>query len=214
MSFLKKLEHGWNKHIAGNIDKAFEKIGGNIGEFINNVTGVTASARQQYQYNQQLQTDAQNFNAQQAQIERDWQAEMSNTARQRGVSDLQQAGLNPILSAGEGAWAGAGAAATSPGATTGTGIGNNPISMITELINASNNTARTNAEVKKTNAETRNINKNTENGGEGGTSFTRTTDWIWNRISKLGKLWQKSAREANDNYKKNGMKQLKKAFQN
>lgn len=39
------------------------------------------------------------FNANQAKLNRDWQAEMSNTAHQREVADLRAAGINPILSA-------------------------------------------------------------------------------------------------------------------
>lgn len=40
------------------------------------------------------------WSAQQAQIQRDWQEQMSSTAHQREVADLQAAGLNPVLSAG------------------------------------------------------------------------------------------------------------------
>lgn len=135
-----------------------------IGRLINDVTGVTSSARQQIEAQKQLQTMAQDYNAEQANIERNWQTEMSNTARQRAVEDSQKAGVNPILAAGgtaAGASAGAGAAATSSTGQAGTGVGSNPISMITELINAVNNTARTNAEVKRTEAETLNIDANT-----------------------------------------------------
>jgi hypothetical protein len=45
----------------------------------------------------------QEFNAQQAQLNRDFQRQMSNTAHRRQVRDLKAAGLNPILSANQGA---------------------------------------------------------------------------------------------------------------
>lgn len=60
------------------------------------------------------------FNANQAQIDRDWQKEMSDTAYQRAVRDMKLAGLNPALmySSGSAASVGSGSSASSGSGST------------------------------------------------------------------------------------------------
>lgn len=86
----------------------------------NSVYGAEASARsleyakEANRLQQEMWQKQANFNAEQAQLDRDFQERMANTAYQRAVKDLFAAGLNPILAVGNmGASTPVGAMATS-----------------------------------------------------------------------------------------------------
>ena len=61
--------------------------------------------------------EANAFSAQQAQLARDYETEMSNTSYQRGVADMQAAGVNPALMYGQGA-----AGASTPSSSSPTSV--------------------------------------------------------------------------------------------
>lgn len=69
-------------------------------------------AREQMQFQQASADRAMAFNSAEAQKNRVWQEQMSNTAHQREVKDLIAAGLNPVLSANAGASTPSGATAS------------------------------------------------------------------------------------------------------
>jgi hypothetical protein len=102
------------------IDDAALAIGGSA--ILNGIGGIFGSSGQQQANSAMMQ-----FNAQQAQMNRDWEEHMSNTAYQRSMADMKAAGLNPILAGNLGGASTPGGAVASvnlqnPNASMGAGI--------------------------------------------------------------------------------------------
>lgn len=96
------------------------------------------------------QADAQEFNASQAEIQRDYQTKMANSAWQRGMTDMKAAGLNPILAYQKGPASSPTGAAASTSFTPASSIADPGISSAIQ-------SKRVNAEVENMNVQNKNI---------------------------------------------------------
>lgn len=77
------------------------------------------------------------FNAREAQKNRDWQERMSRNAHQYEVEDLIKAGLNPVLSAGgQGAYVGSGAVASGQKAVADDTLSRAALAMLNNSMNS------------------------------------------------------------------------------
>lgn len=99
----------------------YDMIGTILGSTILGGLGIGGSLYSNAQSSKEAKKNRK-FQAEQAQLNRDWLTRMSNTAHQREVEDLRSAGLNPILSAMSGNGASIPSASTPTGAQATVGM--------------------------------------------------------------------------------------------
>lgn len=143
----------WTKNADGttSISRGSDSwtVGSALGNLQNSLDTITAQsdktsaksndyARQASEWSASQAAIANQFNAYEAQKNRDWQEMMSNTAHQREVRDLKAAGLNPVLSAmgGNGASTTSGATASAVMPDSHSGEASNPSGAIASILSS------------------------------------------------------------------------------
>lgn len=122
-------------------------------------SGLTTAQTEQNAFTMQQQQTQQQFNAEEAAKNRAWQEEMSNTAYQRSVADMQAAGLNPAM-----AYGGTAISASTPSggaASSAAPAGASGSNVFGGLLDSFLNAAFTSERLKQMQAQTRLINEQT-----------------------------------------------------
>ena len=137
-----------------------------IGGIINDVTGATSSMKAQ-----------QKFNAEQAEMTRNFEERLSNTAYQRAVNDMKEAGLNPAM-----LYAGGGSGASTPTTSAAQSSAKDGGSAIMGLISSIVHSA-VSASINETNDITR---KN----------LAKNKNEVWERINDAKNIYRYQAANA------------------
>lgn len=149
-SFIKKYTPiGWQFSLFKNLFKGVSdfSISNGVSSLLNKVTGAGLTGAEK---------EANAFTAQQTQAQMDFQERMSNTAYQRQVTDMQNAGVNPALMYGNGA-----SGASTPSGASGTSVSPSA-SDIVGLLGQIQNMYLLKAQRKNIEAQTKEREKNVQ----------------------------------------------------
>lgn len=125
---------------------------------------LTGKEREQNEFNALEAEKARDFNAAEAEKARNFQADQAATQYQRGVADMQAAGLNPALAYGQGgASAMQGVSASGPAASGSASPMN--LSDVVEIAKLKKDLELADANIEKTKSEARYTEAQTENTG-------------------------------------------------
>jgi len=130
------------------LDQLANLITPGVGQFLSGGLGFLGQMDTNAQ-NEANTASANEFNAKQAQMNRDYQTEMSNSAYQRQVTDMSAAGLNPMLAYMKGG------GASSPSGSTASAT----VPQYTSPIQGAAQYKLTTAQTAKTETETTNVSK-------------------------------------------------------
>ena len=130
-----------------------------VNDGLSQISGITAGnnawSAQQAKELRDWQSDqariTREYNAAEAEKNRSWQKEMSDTAHQREIADLQKAGLNPVLSVLGGNGASTTSGATASATTPSGAMGSTDMSGASSFVNLMGNMLNQMTELSKMN---------------------------------------------------------------
>lgn len=146
---------GRSSAVSAAANSAADQIGRIQGIASANSAFNAQQAQIQRDWQVQQNAKAMEFNRQEAQKNRDWQELMSNTAHQREVKDLMAAGLNPVLSAMNGNGASVGSGATASGVTSAGAKGDADTSASGAIVNLLGSILAANTQLEAANVSAR-----------------------------------------------------------